>query len=273
MLLFPNAKINLGLNIVSKRADGYHNLETIFYPIPISDALEIIEDNNVSEKGYVFTTSGMEVLASDENNLCVKAYLLLKEQFDLPNVKMHLHKIIPMGGGLGGGSADASFVLLALNQIFSLSLTSQQLINLALKLGADCPFFTINMPCVGKGVGEILEPISISLKGYYLVLLNPNIHVSTANAFSAIKPKRPVIAVNEIIIKPKETWRALLKNDFEESVFSQFPVIESFKESLYNDGAFYASMSGSGASVYALFENIPDQITNEDFVIWRGFLQ
>lgn len=272
MLLFPNAKINLGLNVVSKRPDGYHNLETIFYPIPISDALEIIEDPDGSSKGYQFTSSGIIVNGAEEHNLCVKAYLLLKDEYDLPNVKIHLHKTIPLGGGLGGGSADATFILLALNQMFSLNLSTQALKDYALKLGADCPFFVENTPCLGQGVGELLEPINLSLKGCYFVLLNPNIHVSTANAFSAIKPKQPLVRVDEIIVGPKESWRDLLVNDFEESVFPQFPVIESFKKSLYNDGAFYASMSGSGASVFGLFENVPDKILNENYIVWKGFL-
>lgn len=272
MLLFPNAKINLGLNIVSKRKDGYHNLETIFYPIPIQDALEIIEDRSVSANGYQYSSSGIEVGGAVEKNLCVKAFLLLKERYALPNIKIHLHKNIPMGGGLGGGSADASFVLLGLNDMFNLNLSKQELIDFAVKLGADCPFFITNEPSYGHGIGELLEPVNLSLEGCYMVILNPNIHISTADAFGNIEPKSPTKHVKDIIVKPRSQWRDLLINDFEKAVFSKYPQINDLKKALYSDGAFYASMSGSGSSVFALFEEEPKQIKYENFIIWKGFL-
>ena len=224
MLTFPNAKINLGLNITEKRPDGYHNLETIFYPIPIEDALEINPLHDGDGK-YCLHQAGIEIAGEAENNLVVKAYKLLDELFDLPPVDIHLFKRIPSGAGLGGGSADAAFMLKLLNEKFNYA----------------------------EGIGNIFSPVSLSLKGYQLWLVKPDIFVSTRDAFSQIKPRRPQRSLKETIQLPVEEWREYMMNDFEESVFPQFPAIGEIKEEMYRQGAVYASMSGSGSSVYGLF--------------------
>lgn len=250
MIAFPNCKINLGLNIIGKREDGYHDLETVFLPIPFTDVLEII----ASQKTNEFIVTGIAV-GNDENNLCIKAYNLLKKDFsELPAIKMHLHKVIPLGAGLGGGSADAAFTLKLLNEKFKLNLQNEQLLNYALQLGSDCPFFIINKPCFATGRGEILKPINVDLSNYKIMLINLDIHISTRDAFSKIIPAKPKVSVKEIIAQPVETWKDNLYNDFEIPVFESYPEIKKIKEDLYDNGAVYASMSGSGGTVYALFK-------------------
>lgn len=252
MLLFPNCKINLGLHILNKREDGFHNLETVFYPIALKDALEIIPSPGSS---ITFTGSGLIVDGKEDDNICLKAYHLLKRDFpQLPFIKMHLHKAIPMGAGLGGGSADGAFTLQLLNTKFNLALSVQQLIDYALQLGSDCPFFIINKPCYATGRGELLEGIDISLAGYKIVIINPGIHVNTGWAFSQITPAEPHKKLKEIIAQSVTTWKAELINDFEAPVFEKYPEIKNIKEALYNKGAVYAAMSGSGSSVYGIFE-------------------
>lgn len=258
MVVFPNAKINLGLNIVKKRSDGYHNLETVFYPIGINDIVEITANDSTST-GVTFTSSGLSVDVGTSNNLCVKAYDLLKQDFDLPPVKIHLHKLIPMGAGLGGGSADAAFVLQALNNKFNLRISQTKIVEYALTLGSDCPFFIINKPCYAEGRGEVIEEIQLNLKGYKILLINPGIHISTATAFSKIIPYKPTKSVKEIINNPIETWKDNLKNDFEFSAFSEYPEIKNIKEYLYSQGAVYASMTGTGSTVYGIFRNDFDE--------------
>ena len=248
MITFPNAKINIGLNITEKRSDGYHNLETIFYPIDLCDSLEFVQNDETQ-----FNCTGLKIEGEPENNLILKAYKLLKEEFDLPNIDIHLHKAIPMGAGLGGGSADAAFMLKMLNDEFKLGLSSLELEQKAAKLGADCAFFIQNKPVFATGIGNIFEPIQLSLKGYYLVLVKPDIFVSTKDAFAHIIPTQPTQSLKEIIRMPVETWRATMKNDFEESVFQKFPEIAAIKDKLYDMGAIYASMSGSGSSVFGIF--------------------
>jgi 4-diphosphocytidyl-2-C-methyl-D-erythritol kinase len=255
MVSFPNCKINIGLNIVGKRADGFHNLETVFYPIGIKDAIEIIETQ--SEDDISFTSSGNVVNVSDDDNLCVKAYRLLKKDFpQLPSIKMHLHKNIPMGAGLGGGSADASAVLLMLNKKFNLHISQEKLIDYALQLGSDCPFFIINKPCFASGRGEILEEINIDLTTYKIMVVNPGIHVSTAGAFRSLDRKNfsPTGKLQQQINIPITEWKTVIKNDFELSVFKQHPQIENIKNTLYENGAVYSAMSGSGSTVYGIFE-------------------
>jgi len=250
MLVFPNCKINLGLHILGKRDDGFHNLETVFYPVPLKDALEIQNTNSQ----FQITNSGIEATANAEDNICVKAYHLLKENFpQLPAVKMHLHKAIPTGAGLGGGSADGAFTLRLLNEKFQLQLSNDELIKYALELGSDCPFFIINKPCLAGSRGEILEEISLNLKGYKLFLVNPGIHINTGHAFSQLK-KFTSASLKKIINQPIESWKNELTNDFEVSVFEQYPEIANIKAKLYEMGAVYASMSGSGSSVYGLFK-------------------
>lgn len=252
MITFPNAKLNLGLNIVEKRPDGYHNLETLFYPIPLEDALEITL-SNVSSSKYTLHASGLQINGDITQNLVVKAYQLLDEQFDLPPVDIHLFKRIPFGAGLGGGSSDAAFMLKMLNERFALGLSQEALETYAAQLGADCAFFIRNQPTYAEGIGNLFSPVSVSLKGYQLVLVKPAIFVSTREAFAQIRPHRPEIALKEIVQRPVETWRAHMINDFEASVFPQFPQIKEIKEELYAQGAIYASMSGSGSSVFGLF--------------------
>lgn len=268
MVVFPNAKINLGLNIISKREDGYHNISSCFYPIPLADILEIIPSSALS-----FQHSGLPIPDDDENNLCLKAYQLLSRDFDLPPVSIHLHKIIPIGAGLGGGSSDASFTLKCLNEQFELGRTMEQLRHYASLLGSDCPFFIENTPVLAEGTGTDLENIDIDISEKYLVLLNPGIHVSTATAYSQVTPKQPAQSIGEIVIRPVETWQNNLKNDFETSVFPQYPTIENIKIQLIEAGAVYASMTGSGSSVYGIFHEeikLPSKL--ERYVCWKGAL-
>lgn len=253
MITFPNAKINLGLNIVEKRPDGYHNLETIFYPIPLQDALEITPWEG-GERKYKLAQSGIQIAGDDENNLVVKAYKLLDSLYNLPPIEINLLKHIPSGAGLGGGSADAAFMLCMLNQHFQLNIPNEQLEVYAAQLGADCAFFVENKPTFAEGIGNIFSPIELSLKGYKLLLVKPDIFVSTRDAFAQIKPKRPSISLKEVAKMPIEAWKTYMVNDFEESVFPQFPAIADIKAKLYDMGAIYASMSGSGSSVFALFK-------------------
>ncbi len=250
MIVFPNCKINLGLNIIKKRDDGYHDLETVFVPAPLKDVLEIIRSPELK-----FTSSGLVIDGKTENNLCLKAYGLLKMDFpELPSVHIHLHKNIPMGAGLGGGSGDGAFTLMLLNQKFNLRLTNQQLLKYALNLGSDCPFFILNQPCLGTGRGEILEPIPLNLAGYKIVLVNPGIHLSTREAFSKLTPAVPAKTIKEIVGQPIETWKNELLNDFEKPVFAVHPSIAKIKATLYSYGAVYAAMSGSGSTVFGLFK-------------------
>ncbi len=254
MIVFPNCKINLGLHILRKRADGYHDLETVFYPIRFTDILELIPDHGKSGGSFFYTQSGMQIQGESADNLCVKAYHLLKKDFpELPPVKMHLHKVIPTGAGLGGGSADAAFTLRLLNDYFKLELAEEQLLQYALVLGSDCPFFILNKPAYATGRGELMKPVPTDLTGYTLVIVNPGIHVPTAKAFAGIRPALPEKSLKEIIAQPVSTWANDLVNDFEKPIFYQYPEIGAIKDELYRAGAIYASMSGSGSTIYGLF--------------------
>ncbi len=257
MICFPNCKINLGLNIKGKRADGYHNLETVFYPLQLTDALEIIESDtaDTSLQSYpVFSTSGAPIPGDQSNNLCIKAYQLLKKDFPLlPSIKIHLHKAIPMGAGLGGGSADASFTLQLLNKKFNLNLSLSQLIDYAIQLGSDCPFFIPNQPCFAESRGEILSPLTLNLSAYTFVLVHPAIHINTKWAFEQIKPVQQTPSIREIIASPIGNWKSTLVNDFEAPIAEAFPEINHIKNKLYHTGAVYASMSGSGSSVFGIY--------------------
>ncbi len=253
MILFPNAKINLGLNITEQRPDGYHNLETIFYPLMIRDALEVIESNQLN-----FRSSGIHIPGNDQTNLCLKAYHLLKLDFDLPPVMIHLLKHIPIGAGLGGGSADAAFMIRLLNQQFELCLTAEQMINYARQLGADCAFFINNKPVYAFEKGDRFEPVNLDLSMYHLVLVMPPVHVSTAEAYGGIKPKPIEVPLKEVIKLSVTEWKTFIKNDFEDHIFKVYPIIADVKNHLYQAGALYASMSGSGASVFGIFKHQPD---------------
>ncbi len=256
MIVFPNCKINLGLQISGKREDGFHNIETVFYPIPLKDALEIIPFENREQ--VIFSSSGTKISGVTKNNLIVLAYYLIKKDFpDLPAVKIHLHKNIPIGAGLGGGSADGAFALQLLNQLFSLNLTREKLLDYSLQLGSDCPFFILNTPCIGMGRGEILEEIKLDLSGYKILLINPGTHINTGEAFANLNLKtKPSTqsSLKLIINQPIESWKNLLKNDFELGVFKKFPFIKIIKDSLYAQGAVFAAMSGTGSTVFGLFK-------------------
>jgi len=250
MLRFPNCKINLGLYITGKRADGYHNLETVFYPVALKDALEIVpaaED--------AMHLSGLAVAGNEADNLVLKALALLREQCPgkIPPIATYLHKIIPMGAGLGGGSADGAFMLSLLNDHFQLALTTDELAAKALQLGSDCPFFIYNQPHFAKGRGEDMSPIAIDLSPYSLQLICPDVHVSTRDAFAMITPKPASFDLRELPALPIGEWKHTVFNDFEQPVFAQHPELAAIKEQLYAQGAIYASMSGSGSALYGIF--------------------
>lgn len=249
MIQFPNCKINLGLSILAKRADGFHELETVFYPISVSDALEILPAANL-----IMTQSGIAVPGDPAQNLCLKAYHLLKKDFPtLPAVHMHLHKNIPMGAGLGGGSSDGTAALIILNQQFDLGLNEQQLIDYASQLGSDCPFFVYNKACHATGRGEILTPIALDLSNYQFLLVHPGVHIATAWAFQQLNPNAKSESIQSIIEKPITDWKNSLINDFEAPVFKAEPKLSVIKDQLYQLGAIYASMSGSGSSLFGIF--------------------
>jgi 4-diphosphocytidyl-2-C-methyl-D-erythritol kinase len=252
VVTFPNCKINLGLQILRKREDGFHDLETVFYPIPLTDALEVIHETD-NQKQISFSSSGISINGKEEDNICIKAYQLLKKDFNLPPVKIHLHKIIPVGAGLGGGSSDGAFMLLLLNKRFALNISEEKLIDYALQLGSDCPFFIKNKACYATKRGEKLTPVQLDLSQYKIVLINPGIHINTGWAFSQIRPSENRTSVLEIIQQPVESWEGQLSNDFEEAVFQHHPEIKEIKEELYRKGAIYASMSGSGSTIFGLF--------------------
>src|SRR6185312_8358936 len=249
MVTFPNCKINLGLNILQKREDAFHDIETVFFPLPFTDVLEIVS----SDKETALINTGI-VVGQIENNLCLRAYHLLKKDFpQLPEIRIHLHKVIPMGAGLGGGSADAAFTLSLLNEKYNLNISRQQLFVYASLLGSDCAFFLLNKPCFATGRGEKMEEINLSLSAYKILLVNPGIHVNTKEIFQQITPTIPSKRIRKIIAQPIETWKYDLKDDFEEIVFSQYPEIKKIKEDLYSHDAVYASMTGTGSTVLGIF--------------------
>ena len=248
MIVYPNAKINIGLNVLKKRLDGYHEMSSVFYPVmDLYDILEILP-----AKDFSFSSSGIAIPGN--SNICVKAFELLKADFGIGNVKIHLHKQIPIGAGLGGGSADGAFTLKALNTLFKLKLSNAQLEKYALQLGADCPFFIENTPKYVTGIGEKMMSIDLDLSIYEIRLINPGIHISTKDAYSGIVPKTPKLTVEEIIKLPINEWKNKLKNDFEKSVFEKHPQLEELKDNLYKEEAIYASMSGSGSVLYGVFD-------------------
>jgi len=271
MILFPNAKINIGLNIVEKRADGFHNIETVFCPIGLSDVLEIVQSEE-----FGVQSSGIEIPDNAENNLCVKAYHLIKKDYDLPPVKIHLHKIIPIGAGLGGGSSDAAFFIKAIDELFELNLAWGEKHHYARQLGSDCSFFITNRPAFADGRGDNLETIKLSLRGYFILLIKPQIHISTAEAYSGVKPKKPGQSLEKLISElPITQWKQHIHNDFENSVFKNYPEIKTIKKNLYECGAIYASMSGSGSSVYGIFRLFPTlskktKTIFENYFTWEG---
>tara|TARA_B100000925_G_scaffold291808_1_gene281547 strand:- start:1013 stop:1774 length:762 start_codon:yes stop_codon:yes gene_type:complete len=252
MICYPNAKINLGLNIIKKRSDGFHNISSVIYPIQdLYDVLEIVESNSFS-----FTVSGTlfnNDIQSNEN-ICVKAYNLLKADFNLPCVKIHLHKRIKIGAGLGGGSSDGVFTLILLNDIFNLKLSKDDLKRYAIILGSDCPFFVENTPHIVSGIGELMKKIDINLKNYEFKFFFPDIFISTKEAYSNIEPKNPEVNLLDVISSPLQEWKEKLKNDFESYVFQKYPQLQKIKNEFYERGAVYSSMTGSGSVIYAIFK-------------------
>ncbi len=252
MIGFPNAKINLGLHVTGKRSDGYHEIESCMVPVPLYDVLEMI----VAPK-HAFSSSGIPIPGNSEDNLIQKAYHLIRKDYpDIPALKIHLHKNIPIGAGLGGGSADASFALTLMNKLLELGINSKRLEEYAGNLGSDCPFFVENLPKLAGGRGEILSPIQIDLNGIWIYLVYPQIHISTKEAYADLTPKKPEHSLAEILPYP-EKWKEALVNDFEPSLFGKYPELRRIKEGLYQNGAFYAAMSGSGSSVFGLFQHQP----------------
>lgn len=248
MITFPNAKINLGLNILSKRSDGFHTIDSCFYPIDLKDGLEIIESKTFSFQSY-----GLSIPGESHANLCVKAYHLIKDDFDIPPVAIHLLKKIPMGAGLGGGSADCAFTLKMLSELFQLNISQGKLEQYALELGSDCPFFIQNTPVMARGRGEILNPINLDLSNYHIEVQNPGIHISTKEAYSGVTPRQPKVSIEEILSQPIGKWKDALVNDFETSIIKNHPEIGRVKNEMYKNGALYSSMTGSGSTVFGIF--------------------
>lgn len=296
MICFPNAKINLGLNIVSRRQDGYHNLETIFYPIGLQDALEIVptlpevpppnRDLN-SEIGHVgvnektggntpnrFFQTGDVIHGNNGDNLVIRALQLISNEKELPPLDIHLFKKIPSGAGLGGGSSDAAAMLRIVNDSFRLCYTDQELAQLAARLGADCPFFLFNRPAFATGIGDELESLEVDIDDLFCVLVKPDISIPTKEAYAMITPRKPELSLKEIVKKPITEWKELMKNDFEPSVFEKYPQICRIKQQLYERGALYASMSGSGSSVYGFFRKEQElkelRIMFDNHFIWTN---
>ena len=261
MINFPIAKINLGLNVVSKRDDGYHNLETVFYPVPIKDALEVfpMEDGFPSDVRCDLKVTNLFIDGDEQKNLVVKAYNMIAQDYELPRVHVHLYKHIPTQAGMGGGSSNCAYMIRLLNEMFSLGMSDEKMIGYAARLGADCAFFIKAQPAYAEGIGEKLQPISIDLSGCKMLVVRPNILVSTKEAFSLITPQVPKKNCLDIVRQPIETWKDELVNDFERSVFAIHPEIGRLKEMMYEQGAVYAAMSGSGSSVFGLFSDTPDE--------------
>jgi 4-diphosphocytidyl-2-C-methyl-D-erythritol kinase len=274
MIVFPNSKINLGLNILSRRDDGFHNLKTLFYPLGLCDCLEIIPAKSGSNE---FQSTGIDIPSDGSKNLCEKAVSLLRNSYEFPPVTIHLHKSIPIGAGLGGGSSDAAFTLKLMAEMFIPGgLPPKTLSEMAAQLGSDCAFFIQNIPCLATGRGEILSPYPISLAGFQLVLIMPDIHISTREAFAGIEPRQPIEDISTIISEPIENWKNNLVNDFEKGIFARHPQIRAIKEALYEHGAVYASMSGSGASVFGLFRDLPARDFSDiypEYFIWKETLK
>ena len=278
MLAISNCKINIGLTITGKRADGFHNIETVFYPVEWCDIIEVTE-RSLLEKDYFSYTdglsikmTGLEIEGAESNNLCVRAFQLLRKDFNLPDVVMHLHKLIPMGAGLGGGSSNAAHTLRLLDRLFKLNLTTAQLKNYAAQLGSDCSFFIENKPSFAHGKGELIEKINLDLSGKHIIIIKPDIHVSTAVAYQNSVPSVSK-DLKSLVLQPIENWKSNIVNDFEEGVFQIYPEIKLLKQLLYDKGCSYASMSGSGSAVYGISnEKLILKNMDEELSIWQGIL-
>lgn len=266
MLSFPNAKINIGLYITEKRLDGFHNLESCFYPVGWSDVLEIMPAEKLS-----FKSTGLEIPGNPDTNLCLKAYCLISQDFKLPTVMIHLHKIVPIGAGLGGGSADCAFTIKTLNELFELKMNVETMEGYARQLGSDCAFFIQNKPTFCFGKGDELEGINVDLSNKFIVLVNPNIHISTAEAYSGVKPQKANVDLKKTLQSPINQWIDSVKNDFENHLLPKYPAIANIKNSLYTHGAEYASMTGSGSTVFGIFnQDIDLKEVFANYSVWQG---
>jgi 4-diphosphocytidyl-2-C-methyl-D-erythritol kinase len=253
MVVFPNCKINIGLNIINRRTDGFHDIESVFYPVPWNDILEIIPSER---EEFIFEGTKIDCTLND--NLCYKAYQLIKDDYKIPSIKLYLYKNIPSGAGLGGGSSDAAFTLQTLNSLFSLGLSDEKLLQYASVLGSDCAFFIKNKPIYATGKGNVFEDIPVNLKGYYLLIVKPKLNVSTAEAYKLINQETPETSLIDSINLPVSKWKLRIKNDFETPLFHVYPELKVIKDKLYALGAVYSSMSGSGSAIYGLYESMID---------------
>jgi len=267
MICFPNAKINLGLHISGKRSDGYHSIETVFYPVPLCDALEAVVSDQLS-----FRQTGLPLDSSPDDNLVMKAYRLMAAKYKLPPLEIHLKKTIPSGAGLGGGSADAAFMLQLLNSLCECGISDDKLQKKATDIGADCPFFIHNKPVIATGTGNVFKSTNLSLKSYTIYIIKPPVTVSTREAYSMVKPSKQSFALDKLTSLPVSDWKHVLKNDFEPAVFDKHPIIGEIKDYFYNLGADYASMSGSGSAVYGLFKNTISSPVFPNCFVWTGTL-
>ncbi|HTF82088.1 MAG TPA: 4-(cytidine 5'-diphospho)-2-C-methyl-D-erythritol kinase [Cytophagales bacterium] len=267
MISFPNIKINIGLNIVGKRDDGYHNIESIFYPLPLSDVLEMIP----SSEETTFIATGIEIPGAIEHNLCLKAFGLLQSDFNLPHLHIHLHKIVPIGAGLGGGSSDAAFVLKMVNEKFALGLSIENLESYARRLGSDCAFFIEDKPKYCFQKGDEFIPIALDISPYFIVVIYPKLHISTAEAYAGVKPKASAYDLKTAIAAPIDTWKHTIRNDFEDSIFPKYPTLGAIKDMLYEMGALYSSMTGSGSSLFGIFKKKMDTSHLEkNYWVWTS---
>ncbi|MBN1388501.1 MAG: 4-(cytidine 5'-diphospho)-2-C-methyl-D-erythritol kinase [Bacteroidales bacterium] len=272
MTLFPNAKINIGLYITAKRDDGYHNIESLFYPVGAKDALEFVMQKPEAEFDEL-TVTGIETNCSMNENLVMKAVNLLRNEYTIPPLKIHLHKIIPAGSGLGGGSSDGAFMLRYLNRYFRLGIDNERLTEMALQIGSDCAFFIKNKAALVSGRGEVIAETDFTLEGKYIIIVYPGIQINTAEAYGMVSPVNPVRHIDEQIEKPLHEWRSNIHNDFQDAIISKYPAIGYLIERIYDEGAIYCSMSGSGSAVYGIFEELPPAGAYNDYWSWRGKLQ
>jgi len=264
MLLFAPAKINIGLKVLDKRLDNYHNIESIFYSIPLFDILEFSKS-----KDFEFISSGLAVDGQLANNLVFKAYDLINQQYSIGGLKIHLHKTIPMGAGLGGGSSDAASTLLAINSIFGLGIDLNELAQMAEYLGADCPFFVHNKPVIARGIGTQFTEVNLDLSGYFIVLIKPDIHISTAEAYAGVKLEGAKAGLDLSVLGDMSLWKHQFLNSFEHNLFLKYPLLKELKDSLYEQGAVYASMSGSGSSIFGIFKSKPNVLQEwERYFLW-----
>ncbi|MBL4653154.1 MAG: 4-(cytidine 5'-diphospho)-2-C-methyl-D-erythritol kinase [Flavobacteriales bacterium] len=264
MITFPNAKINIGLNILRKREDGFHDIESLFYPIGLSDVLEVVKSNE-----FEFSSTGLDIPGNSDSNLCVKAFRLIQQDYEIGNVKLHLHKVIPMGAGLGGGSADGAFCINLLNDLFELNISLENRLKHATQLGSDCAFFIENKPVIATGRGDVLTSTTLDLSGKWIALVNPSIHIGTIDAYREVAIRKPKSDLKKQIAKGLNTWEENIFNAFEKSVFQKYSKIEEVKNNLYQLGAEYASMTGSGSTVYGIFEEEP-RLNFNSFFTWKA---